>query len=123
MNGDTLYEKRGRRYYPVAQRYDHDVLPFGSWLVTTSPCSASMCRVVEPARAEFLAAARLAHDAMVERMSKASELRPSQAPITQRQRDLLDQLEATGFSTTVWSRASLYEIADAGINAVEDKTR
>ena len=119
MTDELLYEKRGRRYYPAARRYDHDVLGFGSWLVTTSPNAASMCRIADPARVEFAAAARIARDAMVEAMNKLSELRPTQTPITQRQRDLLDQLAATGFNATVWTRASLYEVAEAGISAVE----
>jgi hypothetical protein len=121
MNGDTLYEKRGRRYHPVAQRYDVDALPFGTWLLTTTEGSKAFERLIEPASAELAAAMRIAMSAMVEAMHKASELRPQQTPITPEQRRLLDELASTGFNASIWTRASLHDVAQAGIDALELK--
>jgi len=54
----TLYTKRGRRYYPVAE-YDPeaiDMLPNGSHLVTVSPGNRIITYQVDPDHAGLLAA-------------------------------------------------------------------
>ena len=79
-----LFEKRGRRYYPVNDLSALDGLSEGDWLVS---CNArgnwtTICRLVKPAHAEVTAAARVAREAMFAAMTKACEQRPDKSRIT-----------------------------------------
>ncbi len=65
----TLYEKRGRRYVPVAEMDAFGGMTEGTYLVVVRPGSGlSALRVVEPASAEVEAALHTARGAMVEAM-------------------------------------------------------
>jgi len=79
-----FYEKVGRRYKPVAE-YDSqylDSFPRGHHLVSVQPGCSSRRFNIDPALAPMLAAGIHAEDAVARAVSKASELRPRQAPIT-----------------------------------------
>lgn len=80
----VFYEKRGRRYVPVAE-YDSEYLdsfPQGNHLVMCYPGGSSRRFNVDPNYAAMIAAGRAAEDAICDAMVKASELRPSRQPLT-----------------------------------------
>jgi len=82
-----FYEKRGRRYVPVAE-YDSDYLdsfPKGNHLVMCYPGGQSRRFNIEPNYAAMIAAGRVAEDAISEVIRKATDIRPSKSPITPEQ--------------------------------------
>lgn len=74
MTERTLYEKRGRRYYPVSERETFDGIPEGWWLVRVQPGLRSSRRIVAPDTVGLEAAMFLAEEAMVEAMRKRQEV-------------------------------------------------
>ena len=118
------YEKVGRKYVPVAE-YDSDLtdsFPKGSTLVICYPGGQSRRYNIDPDYAALIAAARVAEDAMIQAMSKASELRPATTPITPAQQRAWKKL-AKEFDTELCTLngASSWEIAQAGLKALEDE--
>ena len=118
------YEKVGRKYVPVAE-YDSDLTDSfgkGSHLVICYPGGQSRRYNIDPDYAALIAAARVAEDAMIQAMSKASELRPATTPITPAQHQAWKQL-AREFGTELCTLngASSWEIAQAGLKALEDE--
>ena len=84
----VYYEKRGRRYVPIAE-YDSDYLdsfPKGDHLVSVYPGGSSRRFCIDPNYAALIAAGRVAEDAICSAMHKASEAKPTRKPITERQR-------------------------------------
>ena len=68
----TLYEKRGRRYVPVAE---YDTQPYwgaGYWLVHVKPGIKTTKQLLDPAFAEVEAALQVAADAMVKAIEEES---------------------------------------------------
>ena len=99
----------------------YDLYKPGAYLMVVKPGCRSIIREVDIDAAGVRAAMKLAADAMADCMSKATELQPSKqtTPITLEQRALLDQLRATGFNTSTWTRASLMEVIDAGLRELK----
>jgi hypothetical protein len=120
----VYYEKIGRRYYPVAE-YDNDVLdsfPKGNHLVMCYPGGTSRRFNVEPNYAALIAAGRVAEDAMSHAISKASELRPKQTPITEGQRKAWKKLtKEFGDELATLHINSARDIAEAGLKAMQDE--
>jgi hypothetical protein len=120
----VYYEKVGRKYVPVAE-YDSDYLdsfPKGSTLVMCYPGGQSRRYNIDPDYAALIAAARVAEDAMVQAMRKASELKPKQTPITEAQRRAWKKLAREfGDELATLNGASSYDIAQAGLKALEDE--
>jgi hypothetical protein len=88
------YEKRGRRYVPVAE-YDNDLLDSftkGNHLVMSYPGGTSRRFNIEPAYAPMIAAGRVAEDAICDALRKASEMKPQRTPITPRQKKAWEKL-------------------------------
>lgn len=81
----TLYEKRGRRYFPVKEYQNWDHYPEGFWLVHVKPGGKSITRLVEPDDASFEATKRLRSDVLVDLLVKASEGMPDKTPVTPEQ--------------------------------------
>lgn len=82
-----FYEKRGRRYVPVAE-YDSDYLdsfPKGNHLVMCYPGGQSRRFNIQPNYAAMIAAGRVAEDAISEVIRTATDIRPSKSPITPEQ--------------------------------------
>ena len=118
------YEKVGRKYVPVAE-YDSDLTDSfgkGSHLVICYPGGQSRRYNIDPDYAALIAAARVAEDAMMQAMHKASELKPTQTPITEGQRKAWKKL-AREFGTELCTLngASSYDITQAGLKALEDE--
>ena len=83
----TLYKKIGRRYVPCAEHDPEvmDSLPQGSWLVRVEKGWVRRRRV-EPNHAALAAASMAFEDRISELVRQASDMRPSQTPLTEEQR-------------------------------------
>jgi len=117
----VYYEKRGRRYYPVAE-YDStylDSFPKGNHLVMCYPGGTSRRFNVEPNYAAMIAAGRVAEDAISKAVVKASEMRPHNRPITEKQKKAWEALaKAFGDDRYYVEIPSAREIAEEGIKAM-----
>ena len=118
------YEKVGGKYVPVAE-YDSDLTDSfdkGSHLVICYPGGQSRRYNIDPDYAALIAAGRVAEDAMIQAMQKASEMKPKQTPITLGQQRAWKKL-AREFGTELCTLngASSWEIAQAGLKALEDE--
>jgi hypothetical protein len=120
----VYYEKIGRRYVPVAE-YDNDLLdsfPKGSHLVCVYPGGSSRRFNIQPNHAAMIAAGRVAEDAMSRAISKASELRPKQTPITEGQRKAWRKLaKEFGDELATLNINSARDIAEAGVKAMQEE--
>ena len=115
-----LYEKVGRRYVPVAENYDdHYTFPKGNHLIMCYPGGESRQYNINPNYAAMIAASRVAEDAMIQAMHKASELKPMRTPITEGQRKAWKKLaKEFGDELCTLSGASSHDIAEAGVKAM-----
>ena len=122
MTKKLYYEKRGRRYVPVAEHdYElHDAMPKGNHLIMCYPGGRSTRYHIEPALAPMIAAGRVAEDRMCEAMRKASEMRPSRTPITPGQQRAWKKLaKEFGDDLATLNGASASAIAEAGLKAMQ----
>ena len=122
MTKRIYYEKRGRRYVPVAEHdYElHDALPHGNHLIMCYPGGRSTRYNVDPALAPRIAAGRVAEDRMCEALRKASEMRPARTPITPGQQRAWKKLaNEFGDELATLNTASNHDIAQAGIEALQ----
>lgn len=116
------YEKQGRKYVPVAE-YDNDLLDAftrGTHLVQVYPGGASRRYNIDPAYAPMIAAGRVAEDAICKAISKASELRPKQTPITEGQKRAWRKLaKEMGDELCTLHGLSVHDCAEAGVKAMQ----
>jgi len=116
------YEKKGKRYVPVAE-YDSDYLDSfnkGTHIVMCYPGGQSRRYNIDPDYAALIAAGRVAEDAMIQAMHKASEMRPKQTPITEGQRKAWKKLaKEFGDELATLNCASSHDIAEAGLKALQ----
>ncbi len=121
-----FYEKQGHRYVPVRE-YDpmlSDALPQGFHLLEVRHNSESRRFDVDPDTVALLAAGLVAKDAMVEALSKATELRPMSKPLTESQRQAWEAFIAEmGDEGRMLERDSLYNIAEAGIQRLMEESQ
>jgi hypothetical protein len=115
------YEKKGRRYVPVAE-YDSDFMDSytkGTHLVMCYPGGTSRRFNINPAYAPMIAAGRVAEDAISSAVVKASEMRPHNKPITEKQKKAWENL-AKAFDNDRYyiELPSAREIAEEGIKAM-----
>ena len=122
MTQKIYYEKKGRRYVPVAE-YDSDYLdsfPKGNHLVMCYPGGISRRFCIDPALAPMIAAGRYAEEAICEVMRKASELRPQQTPITLGQKKAWEKLaKEFGSELATLSGLCIRDCAEAGVRAMQ----
>ena len=119
------YEKRGRRYVPVAE-YDStylDSFPKGNHLVMCYPGGSSRRFNIEPAYAPMIAAGRVAEDAICRRIQQETELRPANREI-----DEETQRKWKKFIATVpedfrfmFTHGSARDAAEAGLKAMQEE--
>lgn len=118
------YEKKGRRYVPVAE-YDSDYLdsfPKGNHLVMCYPGGSSRRFHINPDYASLIAAGRVAEDAMCRAMIKASELKPERTPITPEQKAAWENLaRAFGDELCTLRGASIHDVVEAGVKAMYEE--
>jgi len=116
------YEKVGRRYVPVAE-YDSDFIdafPKGNHLVMCYPGGRSTRHNIDPALAPMIAAGRYAEDAMSSALVKASEMRPHNTPVTEKQKKAWTALaKSFGDDRYYIAIPSAREVTDAGLKAME----
>ena len=124
MTKKIYYEKVGRRYKPVAE-YDSDYLdsfPKGNHLVMCYPGGSSRRFNIQPNYAALIAASRVAEDAISKAVVAASEMRPHNKPITEKQKKAWENLaKAFGNDRYYIEIPSAREIAEAGIKALQDE--
>jgi len=117
-----FYEKVGRRYVPIAE-YDNELLdsfPKGNHLVMSYPGGTSRRFNIDPNYAAMIAAGRVAEDAICRAISKASELRPKQTPITPKQKQAWEALaKAFGDELCTLHGLSVHDCAEAGVHAMQ----
>ena len=122
MTKKIYYEKVGRRYVPVAE-YDSDwsdSFHKGNHLVMVYPGGQSRRFNIDPNYAAMIAASRVAEEAMIRAMHKASEMKPKQTPITEGQRKAWKKLaKEFGDELCTLNCAGSYDIAEAGIKALQ----
>ena len=118
----VFYEKVGRKYVPVYE-YDQtlmDAFPKGTHIVMCYPGGQSTRYNVDPNYAAMIAAGRVAEDAIATAIYKASEARPKERPITERQRAAWEEMKAAFgdefFSLTF---ASTRDLAEVGVKAMQ----
>ena len=120
----VYYEKRGRRYYPVAE-YDSaymDSFPKGNHLVMCYPGGTSRRFNVEPDNAAMIAAGRVAEDAICRAISKASELRPQNTLITETQQKAWRKFsKEMGDELCTLYGLSARDCAEAGVKAMQEE--
>lgn len=118
------YEKKGRRYVPVAE-YDSDYMdsfPKGNHLVMCYPGGTSRRFNIDPNYAAMIAAGRVAEDVVSSGIVKASEMRPRNKPITPEQKQAWDNLaKAFGEDRYYVELPSAREIADEAIKALQEE--
>ena len=116
------YEKRGRRYVPVAE-YDNDFMDSfskGTHLVMSYPGGVSRRFNIDPNYAAMIAAGRIAEDAICRAISKASEMRPQQTPITPGQKKAWEKLaKEFGDELSTLHGLSVRDCAEAGVKAMQ----
>ena len=126
MTKKIYYEKVGSKYVPVAE-YDNDLLdsfPKGDHLVMCYPGGTSRRFNIQPDYASLIAASRVAEDAMCQAISKASEMRPQRTPLTEGQRKAWSKLaKEFGDDLATLSLGCARDIAEAGINALQDEAK
>jgi hypothetical protein len=115
------YEKKGKRYVPVAE-YDSDwsdSFHKGTHLLMVYPGGQSRRFNIDPNYAAMIAASRVAEEAIIQAMHKASELKPTQTPITEGQRKAWKKLaKEFGDELCTLNGASSHDIAEAGVKAM-----
>jgi hypothetical protein len=120
MTETIFYVKKGRRYVPHSTYSNEfcDSFPKGTHLVDVYPGGTSRRFNITPAYAPMIAAGRVAEDAMCRAISKASELRPQQTPLTEGQRKAWKKLaKEFGDDLATLNISSARDIAEAGIKA------
>lgn len=119
------YEKVGRKYIPVSE-YDSNLLDGftkGNHLVMSYPGGQTRRFNIEPALAPMIAAGRYAEDAMSSAMVRASEMRPHNKPITEKQKKAWEALaRAFGDDRYYIEIPSAREVTEAGLKAMEAET-
>jgi hypothetical protein len=87
----TLFEKRGRRYYPVHETVALDGLRLGSWVVTVmrrdGGTLTTLRETVKPDHAAVIASIAHAREAMEHAMHEANSVtRPANRPMSPKQK-------------------------------------
>ena len=115
------YEKRGRRYVPVAE-YDNDWMdsfPKGNHLIMCYPGGVSRRFRIDPAYAPMIAAARVAEDAISSAVMRATEVQPTRRAMTQAEIDAWNNLiEVWGEEARSLTRPAARDVAEAGVKAM-----
>jgi len=124
----TLFEKKGRRYYPVRDTAAYDGCGLGSWVVTVQKSDGctltSMQRLVKPAHAEVLAAIAHVREAMLSAMTTANHIeRPVNRPMSAKQKRAWAAYQAVMAEDKdvpmAFEGVSMHDIVDAGVRALE----
>lgn len=128
----TLYEKIGRRYVPVSERWhrscDEDQMKVGTFRLTY--CYTDGGRRYEydvtPVTASWIAAAMIAKEAIEQAITEAASAKPSEPrAYTKKQQQIIKKYRAEmaaagGNFPNWWSVGSARDISEAAIKALEN---
>ncbi len=125
MTKKVFYEKKGRRYVPVAE-YDSDYLdsfPKGSHLVMCYPGGQSRRFNIDPNYAALIAAGRIAEDVISKKIMDVTEIRRQSknrtTPLTPSQKAAWDKLvEEFGPDAKQLEWPSARECAEEAVKAM-----
>ncbi len=125
MTKKVFYEKKGRRYVPVAE-YDSDYLdsfPKGSHLVMCYPGGPSRRFNIDPNYAALIAAGRIAEDVISKKIMDVTEIRRQSknrtTPLTPSQKAAWDKLvEEFGPDAKQLEWPSARECAEEAVKAM-----
>lgn len=126
---ETLYIKKGRRYFPWGNHsFANDIMKAGTFRLTYCPEDGHYRYTydVTPDTASFLAAACIAQWSMEQAILEKAKSAPKPQPEwTEEQKKLIekfrDDMAKTGaLIPEYWTSSTAYEIAQAGIKAVEE---
>lgn len=119
-----FYEKVGRKYVPVSE-YDSNLLdafPKGTHIIMSYPGGQSTRYKIDPAYGPMIAAGRVAEDAICNALHKASEAKPKQRPVTERQLKAWEEMkEAFGDDFYSIQFDSLRDLSEAGVKAMQEE--
>ena len=125
MSKETIfYVKQGRKYIPHSSYSSEfcDSFPKGTHIVMSYPGGSSRRYNIDPAYAPMIAAGRVAEDAICKAISKASELRPKNTPITVGQKKAWEKLaKEFGDDLCTLHGLSVHDCAEAGVKAMMDE--
>lgn len=119
------YEKKGRRYVPVAE-YDNDLLdsfPKGAHLVMCYPGGSSRRFNIDPNYAAMIAAGRVAEDAICRRIQQETELRPANREIDEETNRKWKKFIATipEDFRFMFTHGCARDAAEAGVKAMQEE--
>ena len=118
----TYYEKRGRRYYPVAEHMTRDALPEGHYLVTVKPGVTSWTRDITPDTAALKAAQNIVIDELAKWIYEAGQARPTSTPLTPEQKTAWEACQAAhGGGPFYLTFPAAQDIAKKFLNRLEEK--
>lgn len=124
MTKKIFYEKRGRKYVPVAE-YDNELLdsfPKGTHLVMCYPGGSSRRFNIDPAYAPMIAAGRVAEDAICSAMIKADEVKPSRKALTPEEHAAwMNLIEVWGDEARSLRRPAIRDVAEAAVKAMQEE--
>ncbi len=116
----VFYKKEGKKYIAVSEYYGEfsSSMKYGDHLVSVYPGGRST-RMINPALAPMIAAARYSRDAITGALIQASDLRPQHTPLTPEQLAAWQKLnEALGDSSHLLTWNSASDIAEAAMDAM-----
>lgn len=117
-----FYVKKGRRYVPHSTYSNQfcDSFPLGTHLVQSYPGGGLRRFNIDPAYAPMIAAGRVAEEAIAQALRTASDLRPSNIPITEEQREAWDRLsQSFGEDIHVLTWPSARDAAESAVKAMQ----
>jgi hypothetical protein len=124
MTKKIYYEKKGRRYVPVAE-YDSqylDSFPKGNHLVMCYPGGTSRRFNIDPNYAAMIAAGRVAEDKISEALRKASDLRTKSKPLTLSQKKAWEKLvKEFGEEARMLEWPSAREACEEAVKAMQEE--
>jgi hypothetical protein len=126
MTETIFYIKKGRKYIPHSTYSSEfcDSFPKGTHLVDVYPGGSSRRFNIDPAYAPMIAAARVAEDAISKAVVAASEMRPRNKPITEKQKKAWENLaKSFGDERYYIEIPSAREIAEAGVKALQEEAK
>ena len=86
VNDGKIYQKIGKRYFPVNDIYAYEGLGEGSWLVTVGNGCTSIRKSITPDTAAVEIAFKITEDKLTKIISKYVEAKPSRTPLTPKEK-------------------------------------
>lgn len=101
-----------------------DSFPKGNHLIMCYPGGSSRRFNIDPDYAGLIAASRVMEDAISQAVVKASEMRPHQKPITEKQQQAWQELSKAFENDRYYIELpSAREIAEAGVKALQEEAK